>query len=179
MLLTTSQKKEKDSMMETSKPIKRSQAIVPLSRDHHNGLLLCWKIRTGLKNNISIDRIAAYIIHVFDTELYEHFYQEEKYLFPLIPSDNPKNIQAHKEHISICNQINILRNKVTDKAALSIIADELEAHIRFEERDLFNYIEQHADTLKLETAGKLLQELHEISCSDNWDDEFWIKRQTE
>lgn len=165
--------------METPKPIKRSDAIVPLSRDHHNGLLLCWKIRTGLKNNTSIDRIAAYIIHVFDTELNEHFYQEEKYLLPLIPSDNPKYIQAHKEHTSIRNQINTLRNITTDKAALSIIADELEAHIRFEERDLFNYIEQHADILKLEAIGKLLQELHEISCSDNWGDEFWLKQLTQ
>jgi len=38
-------------------PIKRSIALQPLSREHHHGLLLCWKIRTGLKKGIDIDRI--------------------------------------------------------------------------------------------------------------------------
>ena len=33
-------------------PIKRSEYLKPLSRDHHQGLLLCWKIRTGLKKGI-------------------------------------------------------------------------------------------------------------------------------
>ncbi|WP_241739476.1 hypothetical protein [Aestuariibaculum marinum] len=31
------------------KPLKRHKALQPLSREHHYGLLLTWKIRTGFK----------------------------------------------------------------------------------------------------------------------------------
>lgn len=43
------------------KPIKRHTALKPLSREHHHGLLLSWKIREGLKRNIEIPRIKKYI----------------------------------------------------------------------------------------------------------------------
>lgn len=40
-----------------SKSIKRTKALQPLSRDHHHGLLLCWKIRQGIKLNVEPERI--------------------------------------------------------------------------------------------------------------------------
>ncbi len=40
-----------------SKPIKRSVALKPLSREHHHGLLLSWKIREGFNRNVEIERI--------------------------------------------------------------------------------------------------------------------------
>ena len=40
-----------------SKPIKRHKALQPLSRDHHHGLLLSWKIRAGFSKNIEPNRI--------------------------------------------------------------------------------------------------------------------------
>ena len=36
----------------TTKPLKRHAGLVELSRDHHHGLLLSWKIRQGLKKEI-------------------------------------------------------------------------------------------------------------------------------
>ena len=35
-----------------NKPIKRHKAIQPLSREHHQGLLLCWKIGKGFEKGI-------------------------------------------------------------------------------------------------------------------------------
>jgi len=40
--------------MEPKKPIKRDKVLQPLSHDHHQGLLLCWKIRTGIKKGIEL-----------------------------------------------------------------------------------------------------------------------------
>ena len=52
-----------------SKPIKRSEELVSLSRDHHDGLLLSWKIRTGINKGIELKRIADYVLHSYRTEL--------------------------------------------------------------------------------------------------------------
>ena len=35
------------------KPQKRHKALQPLSREHHHGLLLSWKIRTGFSKDIA------------------------------------------------------------------------------------------------------------------------------
>jgi hypothetical protein len=43
-----------------TKPLKRHAALQPLSREHHHGLLLGWKIRTGLSNGAPLERIKAY-----------------------------------------------------------------------------------------------------------------------
>ncbi len=47
--------------METKKPQKRHIALQPLSREHHQGLLLSWKIRKGLSRKIEFDRIQNYV----------------------------------------------------------------------------------------------------------------------
>ncbi len=41
--------------------MKRSEYIVPLSKDHHFGLLCSWKIQKGLDKNIALNRITAYV----------------------------------------------------------------------------------------------------------------------
>ena len=64
--------------METKKPIKRDPAIVTFSKDHHFALLLVWKIRQGLKNEIETSRIINYATHFFDNDLIFHFEEEER-----------------------------------------------------------------------------------------------------
>ena len=61
------------------KPIKRHKAIQPLSREHHQGLLLSWKIRTGLSKGVSTDRIKTYADWFYKTYLIPHFEEEEKH----------------------------------------------------------------------------------------------------
>lgn len=41
--------------------MKRHAALVQLSRDHHYGLLLCWKLKEGLKKEIEVERMSKYI----------------------------------------------------------------------------------------------------------------------
>ena len=51
--------------MKNQAPIKRHQAIVSFSKDHHFGLLLVWKIRQGLKKSIDPVRISNYVLFFF------------------------------------------------------------------------------------------------------------------
>ena len=78
------------------KPIKRNKNIVALSRDHHQGLLLCWKIRQGLKLNVELKRIGNYIHFFWKTRMVEHFRKEEELLFSKI--DGPVCDRVKDEH---------------------------------------------------------------------------------
>ncbi|MBK8966936.1 MAG: hemerythrin domain-containing protein [Saprospiraceae bacterium] len=149
------------------KPIKRQAALRPLSREHHHGLLLCWKIKTGLKNQVEPERIKRYADWFFEQHLTAHFDIEERQLFPILGAGNALVQQAVFEH----RRIEELFRSTTDlPVILELIALELDHHIRFEERVLFNEIQQVASDEQL----RLLEEIHrEVPDSDHWNDKFW------
>ena len=162
-------------MKDETSPIKRSQALIQFSREHHFGLLLVWKIRQGLKNNIEPGRISKYSIFFFDGELTEHFKEEEKNLFVKLPVDDPLRAKAFEEHEHIYKLVAELRKDSLNTTLLTKFADALDSHIRFEERTLFNNLQQHLSEQEL----KKLEEEHskrEGDIDDKWDDHFWINR---
>lgn len=59
--------------MDNAKPLKRSGHLKPLSRGHHHGLLLCWKIREGFKRNVDPERIERYANWCWYAHLASHF----------------------------------------------------------------------------------------------------------
>ena len=67
--------------MKNHAPIKRHQALVSYSKEHHFGLLLVWKIRQGLMNAVSPERIGKYVLFFFNEDLKTHFKEEEQLLF--------------------------------------------------------------------------------------------------
>ena len=148
-------------------PIKRNNSLKPLSRDHHHGLLLCWKIRTGLSKKIEPKRIMQYADWFYQHHLKPHFEIEERYLFPALDPENAFVKKAISDH----HKLNQLFEKpyLTSKD-LGEIAEELENHIRFEERILFDEIQKNAEPEKLESIQKIhFQEKFE----DNLTDTFW------
>ena len=158
--------------METTKPIKRNAAIVEFSKDHHFALLLVWKIREGLKKSIEFSRITKYVIHFFECDLIPHFKDEEELLYSKLSKDNKLRIQAETEHENIYLMIDALRKKPDDKDLLQKFADTLEKHIRFEERELFNYLQENiSESDLLEIASSLKQREQEPDTV--WTDAFW------
>lgn len=128
--------------MEQPKPIKRSKAFVQLSKDHHFGLLLVWRIRQDLGKVSPAADISKYVLAFFDTDLQSHFKEEEVYLFSKLDPADPLRQQAEGEHRAICNLVESIKRNELDKALLRQFGDLLEAHIRFEERTLFNYLQE-------------------------------------
>jgi len=159
------------------KPIKRGRELVALSRDHHEGLLLCWKIRTGLRLETESKRIIDYVLYSFDHHLRDHFTQEEAIVFPLLNETDERRTRAIAEHQHVYQMIEkMASNTESATALLPAFADFLEAHIRFEERDLFPYIEQQADSDALSKAGKMIEEWEQQQDKLQWKDEFWVKK---
>lgn len=154
-----------------NKPLKRDKSLQPLSRDHHHGLLLCWKIRTGLKNGVVVQRIKDYSDWFFQNHLDEHFNDEEQYLFPLLGETNELVKKAMSEH----RRLRRLFNDEQDiEKSLSLIEEELDAHIRFEERILFNEIQMVANPEELRLVNEKIHT--EVKDPDeDWNDHFWKK----
>ena len=160
--------------METEKinPIKRNEALIKFSKEHHYGLLLGWKVKQGVKKNVKPKRIADYILYFFDNDLKNHFAEEERILFSKLSDADSLKQQALSEHKNIYDLIETIRNEKYTGDTLITFADNLENHIRFEERVLFNHIQ------RILSEEELLEVLtsHEnktVDIDGNWNDCFW------
>lgn len=150
-----------------SKPQKRHKALQPLSREHHHGLLLSWKIRSGFSKSIEPKRIRVYADWFFENHLIPHFELEETHIFPILETENELVKRALAEHRRIKR---LFEEREDDTKTLSKIEEELDQHIRFEERVLFPEIQKFA------TEEELLQieKIHQPEVFvDKVDDEFW------
>jgi hemerythrin-like domain-containing protein len=159
--------------MEELTPIKRSKELAPLSREHHDGLLFAWKIKQGLANGTSIETLCNYTRWYWSNHIKTHFKDEEKVLVKFLPADNPLVLQMFKEHAQIRDLI-ISLDKEPDSSSLQLLAEFVNNHIRFEERELFAYAEKNITQEQLEEIYKELP--HELQCDTEWKDEFWVRK---
>lgn len=108
-----------------------------------------------------------------DHHLLKHFEEEETILF--IPGD-PYCGKAKEDHDRIIQMITGIR-KDTDPTQLQELADLVDRHIRYEERELFPYLERVLNAEQLLLIGNQLKQLHPETPSDTYKDEFWISKQ--
>lgn len=155
------------------KPIKRNEHIVPLSRDHHEGLLLCWKLRKGVQEGIAPYRMWRYVAWFWDQHLTEHFREEEELLFTKV--SHPDADRALDEHRQIKRQVDDITRGVTEApTAFTALADLIDRHIRFEERELFPLLEELLSPEQLAAIGHELAALHGHQQTPRYGDEFWV-----
>lgn len=149
------------------KPLKRHKALQSLSRDHHHGLLLSWKIRSGLSKKIIPKRIWDYAQWFFETHLIPHFELEEQHIFTILGPNNAFVKKALDDHKSLKE---LFTKMDKNSQTLNKIEEELEQHIRFEERILFPEIQKGATEEQLIQIEKIHQQ---DLFKDKLDDEFW------
>lgn len=151
----------------STKPLKRHKALQPLSREHHHGLLLAWKIRAGFNKKVDVDRIKVYADWFFKTHLIPHFEVEETHIFTILGNNNDLVKRALSDH----RRLNRLFEQTDDlEKNLSLIEEELDKHIRFEERILFPEIQKAAT----EAQFAHIERIHQSEpFEDKLDDEFW------
>ena len=145
---------------------------MPLSHDHHEGLMLVWKIRQGLNKMIAPERITAYICWFWEHHLEKHFREEEIYLVPLVDPGNEGINRMLREH----RELEFMRVRLKsepDTSMLKQFAQSLNDHIRFEERELFPFIEQSLSAGALQEVSRKLS-VDEKICAV-WEDEFWSR----
>ena|SRR5690606_14233671 len=158
-----------------SKPLKRHPALIPLSQDHHFGLLLTWKIRQGFNRGVDMQRILDYVEYFVNEYLEKHFLNEEQHLFSYLAKNDLLRKEAEDQH----EYLRKLFRKMTsgsavEEADLKEYADSLESHIRFEERKLFPYIQVELTDEDLKEFQAKMEMIHE-KVEEHWEDEFWVK----
>ena len=159
--------------MSEAKPLKRSIQLQPLSREHHDGLLFVWKIRQGLHNDAGMDKLQKYVRWFWKYHIRPHFFQEEKILLSYLPANHPLGQKLKDDHKEIL-ELMLSIDREVERQDLISLANFIESHIRWEEREFFQYLESNLSPAELEDVSKNLND-HPVSCEVEWKDEFWVK----
>lgn len=147
--------------------MKRHEALVQLSRDHHFGLLLCWKLKEGLKREVSVERMEKYISLFYVQNLKPHFAEEEETIFKVLGEEHPLIKEAISQHRTFRKMI---EDGFKSPEEVETFRALLELHIRTEEREIFPEIEKQATDEQLENILKLD---HPELKEPEYDDIFW------
>lgn len=129
--------------------MRRVSALIPLSHDHHQGLILAQMmcknapVYTSLPNDV--EGKIKHALRAYSEELVPHFENEEKILFPAVKGISEKLdklmeviLTEHKLLHEIFRKLDTNRSPdVLDQAG-----EVLEQHIRLEERELFQLIQE-------------------------------------
>lgn len=114
-------------------------------------------------------RIKDYADWLKKDYLDPHFDLERKYVFPILGNQNFRVKRALANH----RRLNRLFEETTNlNIVLNKIEEELGSYIRFEERILYNEIQQVASVEEL----LIIENIHrEIDFSEEvWEDQFWV-----
>jgi hemerythrin-like domain-containing protein len=132
--------------------MKRHSALIPLSRDHHDGLVQAVRLRRAAADGDASARLAAAreFVEFFGNEERVHLRDEEEELFPLflrhVRSQPAPLRDARIQHVRLEGFARTLEIAVAagsvDRGTLDAAGELLEAHIRLEERQLFPLIEE-------------------------------------
>jgi hemerythrin-like domain-containing protein len=155
--------------------MKREKQLQPLSHQHHNGLMAALLLKKGVEKQADTTVMDDFIVSVWNDELRNHFIKEEVYLHPhvlQIPSLMEKYELMKAEHHQIRHLIDAIRSGDSNVARITDFYTLLEKHIRFEERELFPFIEQNIQPEQLNELGRNLQVLESKACSD-YPVKFW------
>ncbi len=159
--------------MKNHHPLKRHQAIVSFSKDHHFGLLLVWKIRQGLKKAVNPELISNYVTFFYKEDLEKHFDEEEKLLFSKLALGDELRKRAELDHLAIYTLAAAIEQRKDDPILLKHLADTLEEHIRFEERELFNHLQKSMSATELRLVEARFSN-NSKAIDEKWKDVFWV-----
>lgn len=125
-------------------PLQRDPSLVPLSHDHHDGLLRVFQIRQALRAGAGLDKAATATRQFFARELVPHFRAEEEVLLPVLRqalgAEHPLLARLVEDHRALDR---LAQDLDQTPHRLSAFADLLERHIRYEERELFQQYQEH------------------------------------
>jgi|SRR3972149_7917619 len=130
--------------------MKRHKALQSLSHEHYHGLRLAQLIKVGSPEYKGLPRTMSekklYTIKFFEENLIPHFKKEEEILFPLSRKKN-SNVEKQineliEEHKKIGLLIDKLKISTKPEVELDHLGRLLDVHIRKEERELFQIIQE-------------------------------------
>ncbi|HEX3325438.1 MAG TPA: hemerythrin domain-containing protein [Actinomycetota bacterium] len=129
---------------------KRHASLIPLTHDHHHALAQARRLRIAAGGDgADLLARATDFFRFFHDETLEHFRAEEEIVFPLGIGDDraePLLARVMLEHLQLHALVfslgeEIAEGKISPELAIPV-ADALDAHIRFEEGEVFPLLEE-------------------------------------
>jgi hemerythrin-like domain-containing protein len=121
--------------------LKRAEALRSLSRDHHQALFVAQRLRRA---EDPVEAAAAFL-EFWRAHGAAHFRVEEDVLLPcwalLGTVDEPGAARLSAEHLRIRAAALAVESGHASLEALHELGEQLNDHVRFEERELFRLIE--------------------------------------
>jgi hemerythrin-like domain-containing protein len=140
--------------------MRRSEALTPLSHQHHEGLYVALQLKRARPDTAAGARRA--FLDFYEREA-AHFRTEEELLLPAFarhcdPND-PAIVRVLVEHVDLRRrgQDLVAAGPAPDLAQLHELGERLESHIRHEERELFPRIEEALSSDELEELAAALK----------------------
>ena len=155
--------------------MKRHESLVPLSRDHHFGLIMAQRLILGRATNPRADwptdrvRQVPRLIAFFDADLRAHFEIEEAHVFPAAGRDLAGGGRLVAALLADHDAMRaMIRGFEADPSAglderLPAFGHLLKAHIHREERQLFEQMQAACDPGELRAIGARVAAAHEAA----------------
>ncbi len=136
-----------------------------LSDDHHTGLVLARRCRqTGAgRSALSPEQVWKQVAEAFSSHLEPHFRIEEQYLLPALEAIGEASLvhRIREEHRALRA---LQASAPADRELVSRFGELLEAHIRFEEREVFESTQHRLSPRALESIASACREIPRV-CS--------------
>ena len=140
----------------------RDKSLIPLSRQHQHALALCVRIdRAQPIPDRDLETWQAEIHQQFQQEIRFHFDAEEQVIFAVaraFPELSPLVEELRAEHESLRTQFYAAEANSLSTEELPMFAAKLSAHIRKEERQLFERMQQLMTAAEMTALGVALEE---------------------
>ena len=139
----------------------RDPSLIPLSHQHQHGLALAVLIERGLKADSSPQKtteLCGKLADMFELELVHHFEVEEQVLFPAVRDSLASDaivdqlIAQHREMESLAGRL-AAAPESERIPLLSEFGELLSRHIRIEERQLFEEVQEKLPPQDLSELG--------------------------
>lgn len=123
--------------------MRRTSSLQALSHDHHHGLVASVRLRRILEAG-SFDEAAAFVAALWTDELASHFASEETHLLPALRALHADVLARRmcREHRRLHALAGREARHAPSPETLRQFGEQLRAHIRFEERVVFPYLER-------------------------------------
>ncbi|MFZ0733213.1 MAG: hemerythrin domain-containing protein [Candidatus Sulfotelmatobacter sp.] len=139
----------------------RDKNLIPLSHQHQRALALCVRIdRASPAGEADLPAWQAEIAQHFENEIRIHFAAEEEILFPASRQFAELISLVEElisEHVELRTKFNSARDKKMSAEDLKAFAKLLSIHIRKEERQLFERLQQLMSAEDLTSLGQKLE----------------------
>jgi hypothetical protein len=135
--------------------VKRSDALAPLSRDHHHALDAALRLRRA--DEAGVDDAVAHFGSFWRDHGLAHFEIEERLILPALPANDPDWAagieRVRREHAAVRQQAAELLAGRPEVERARALGELLNGHVRFEERHLFALLEARLGAGELTALG--------------------------